>query len=248
MTQWNDSKYCCFLDFGDASNSDLNYAAVRVKYDRSINRIYLLFMLDFKEFNDINLGGVIMNFNGMGNIELRFDGTEDYDGDIYFAQIDEEAHDENSKDVMAETTVGIKSGIPDKVIMTVTVFDTNGVRSNLYSVDITEDAEDETTEKTEETKSEKTTKKKTTKTTKIKTTKSKKAKTSKPTKTKKTDMPEETEGSQTVIDYSMNGKIEANDKKKKVMLVLGAAAAAVAVASGCVAGIKNRKKDKDGGH
>lgn len=32
------------------------------------------------------------------------------------------------------------------------------------------------------------------------------------------------------------------------MLALGAAAAIVAIAAGCAAGIKNRKKDKDGGH
>lgn len=72
---WEDAELCPFLEAGEESNSDLCFAAVKVKYDRSINRIYLLFTLEFNEFNNIESCGVIMNFNGMGNIKMMCDGT-----------------------------------------------------------------------------------------------------------------------------------------------------------------------------
>ena len=74
---WEEAELCPFLEAGEESNSDLCFAAVKVKYDRSINRIYLLFTLEFNEFNNIESCGVIMNFNGMGNIKMMCDGTAD---------------------------------------------------------------------------------------------------------------------------------------------------------------------------
>jgi hypothetical protein len=138
---WEDAELCPFLEAGEESNSDLCFAAVKVKYDRSINRIYLLFTLEFNEFNNIESCGVIMNFNGMGNIKMMCDGTADYDSNVYFAELEDELHDVHSKNVLLEITVGIKSGVPENVIMNVNVIDTNGVKSNTYNVDITEDEE-----------------------------------------------------------------------------------------------------------
>lgn len=239
---WEDSKYYSLLNAGGVSNSDLCYAAVKVRYDRSANRIHLLFLLEFKELNDVNLSGLIMDFNSLGEIRLITDGTAEYDDDIYFAELNDEAHDKNSKNVILEATVGIKSGIPDNVIMDVYIIDTNGVKSNLYTVDITDRAEDDTSEyKTE--KTSRTTKAKTTKhkTTKVKTSRTQKSKTS---GTEKVDVTEET---QIVIGADINN-VETNNRRKKIMIVLGASATAVSVAAGCTAGIRNRKKDKDGGH
>ena len=51
-----------------------------------------------------------MNFNGMGNIKMMCDGTADYDSNVYFAELEDELHDVHSKNVLLETTVGIKSG------------------------------------------------------------------------------------------------------------------------------------------
>ncbi len=264
---WEDSKYCPILDANGESNSDLCFAAVKVKYDRSINRIYLLFTLEFEEFNSIDLCGVIMNFNGLGNIKLMCDGTAEYNDIVYFAELEDELHDAYSKNVLIEATVGIKSGIPESVEMKLNVIDTDGVRSNTYGVDITEEASEPSGEdsqepdedpQTEKTTKEKTTKIKTTKvkTTKVKTTKVKttKAKTTKTTKakTKKAnadeDEEDEEDASQVVIDSATDSGVETDNGRKKLMLALGAAAAIVAVAAGCAAGIKNRKKDKDGGH
>lgn len=261
---WEDAELCPFLEAGEESNSDLCFAAVKVKYDRSINRIYLLFTLEFNEFNNIESCGVIMNFNGMGNIKMMCDGTADYDSNVYFAELEDELHDVHSKNVLLEITVGIKSGVPENVIMNVNVIDTNGVKSNTYNVDITEDEEpigyaDEAaimdsgerdakvkTAKVRTTKI-KTTKHKTTKhkTTKRKTTKPKKSRTG---KAADNDNENEDEISQAVIDSSIGDEVEINNRRKKLMLALGVAATLVAVAAGCTAGIKNRKNDKDGGH
>lgn len=261
---WEDAELCPFLEAGEESNSDLCFAAVKVKYDRSINRIYLLFTLEFNEFNSIESCGVIMNFNGMGNIKVMCDGTADYDSNVYFAELEDELHDVHSKNVLLEITVGIKSGVPENVIMNVNVIDTNGVKSNTYNVDITEDEEpigyaDEAaimdsgerdakvkTAKVRTTKI-KTTKHKTTKrkTTKRKTTKPKKSRTGKATDN---DSENEDEMSQAVIDSGIGNEVEINNRRKKLMLALGVAATLVAVAAGCTAGIKNRKNDKDGGH
>lgn len=261
---WEDAELCPFLEAGEESNSDLCFAAVKVKYDRSINRIYLLFTLEFNEFNNIESCGVIMNFNGMGNIKMMCDGTADYDSNVYFAELEDELHDVHSKNVLLEITVGIKSGVPENVIMNVNVIDTNGVKSNTYNVDITEDEEpigyaDEAaimdsgerdakvkTAKVRTTKI-KTTKHKTTKhkTTKRKTTKPKKSRTG---KAADNDNENEDEISQAVIDSGIGNEVEINNRRKKLMLALGVAATLVAVAAGCTAGIKNRKNDKDGGH
>lgn len=261
---WEEAELCPFLEAGEESNSDLCFAAVKVKYDRSINRIYLLFTLEFNEFNNIESCGMIMNFNGMGNIKMMCDGTADYDSNVYFVELEDELHDVHSKNVLLETTVGIKSGVPENVIMNVNVIDTNGVKSNTYNVDITEDEEpigyaDEAaimdsgerdakvkTAKVRTTKI-KTTKHKTTKhkTTKRKTTKPKKSRTG---KAADNDSENEDEMSQTVIDSGIGNEVEINNRRKKLMLALGVAATLVAVAAGCTAGIKNRKNDKDGGH
>ena len=256
---WEEAELCPFLEAGEESNSDLCFAAVKVKYDRSINRIYLLFTLEFSELNNIESCGVIMNFNGMGNIKMMCDGTADYDSNVYFAELEDELHDVHSKNVLLETTVGIKSGVPENVIMNVNVIDTNGVKSNTYNVDITEDEEpigyaDEAAimdsgERDANVKTAKvrTTKIKTTKrkTTKRKTTKPKKSRTG---KAADNDSENEDEMSQAVIDSGIGNEVEINNRRKKLMLALGVAATLVAVAAGCTAGIKNRKNDKDGGH
>ncbi len=246
---WEDSTYCPILDANGESNSDLCFAAVKVRYDYQINRIYLLFTLEFEEFNSIDLCGVIMNFNGLGNIKVMCDGTAEYNNSVYFAELEDELHDVYSKNVLIEATVGIKNGIPEKVEMKLNVIDTNGVISNTYGVDITEESVDPIDEESQETtknsSAEKTTKEKTTKV-KTKTTKTTKAKTKKANADK--DDEEEEDASQVVIDSSSGSGIETDNSRKKLMLALGAAAATVAVAAGCAAGIKNRKKDRDGGH
>lgn len=245
---WEDSKLCVFLEADGESNSDLCFAAVKVKYDRSVHRIYLLFMLEFNDFNDDLNSGVIMNFNGMGEVTVMSDGTAEYNDNVYFAELNDELADDNSMNILLETTVGIKSGIPDNLVMNVRVIDTNGVKSNTYSVDISEDTEEETepdgeADSTEKTNKIKTTKVKTTKpkTTKAKTTKVKTTRSKKST-TQKDDA--EDEEPQTVINTYSGEAVTPDNGRKRLTLALGSAAAVIAVAAGCAAGIKNRKKDE----
>ncbi|MGN1102089.1 MAG: hypothetical protein ACI4RG_07840 [Huintestinicola sp.] len=243
---WEDSKLCVFLEADGESNSDLCFAAVKVRYDRSVHRIYLLFMLEFDDFNDDLNSGVIMNFNGMGEVTVMSDGTAQYNDNVYFAELDDELADENSKNILLETTVGIKSGIPDKLVMNVRVIDTNGVKSNTYSVDISEDAEEETDPDEGAGSSEKTSKTTKAKTTKVKTTKPKttKAKTTRSKKSTAQNDDAEDEEPQTVINTYSGEAVTPDNGRKRLTLALGAAAAVIAVAAGCAAGIKNRKKDE----
>lgn len=246
---WEDSKTYVLLAAGGESNSDLCFAAVKVKIDRAINRIYLLFMLEFSDFNDDKLSGVVMNFNNLGNIRVMSDGTAEFDSEIYFAQLDDELADRNSKNVLIETTIGIKDGIPENIDMDVNIIDTNGVRSNTFSADITDEEPNSDTPDGDETGNRDKTKK--TKTTKTKTTKAKttkykttKAKTSK-TKTDKGEKDEEI----TVIETEsgINSDIGVNNNRRKLALMFGAGAAVVAASAGCAAAIKNKKKHENRG-
>lgn len=246
---WEDSKTYVLLAAGGESNSDLCFAAVKVKVDREINRIYLLFMLEFSDFNDDKLSGVVMNFNNLGNIKVMSDGTAEFDSETYFAQLDDELADRNSKNVLIETTIGIKDGIPENIDMDVNIIDTNGVRSNTFSADITDEEPNSDTPDGDETGNRDKTKK--TKTTKTKTTKAKttkykttKAKTSK-TKTDKGEKDEEI----TVIETEsgINSDIGVNNNRRKLALMFGAGAAVVAASAGCAAAIKNKKKHENRG-
>lgn len=140
---WEDSKLCVILEADGESNSDLCFAAVKVNFDRGVNRIHLFFLLEYKKMNDDKLSGVIMNFNNMGDVKIMSDGTAEYDDDIYYAEMVDEISDRYSKNIMLETVVGIKDGIPDKVVMNVNIFDTYGIKSNMYTVDISEGSDEE---------------------------------------------------------------------------------------------------------
>ena len=49
---------------------------------------------------------------------------------------------------------------------------------------------------------------------------------------------------QTVINTYSGEAVTSDNGRKRLTLALGAAAAVIAVAAGCAAGIKNRKKDE----
>ena len=246
---WEDSKTYVLLAAGGESNSDLCFAAVKVKIDRAINRIYLLFMLEFSDFNDDKLSGVVMNFNNLGNIRVMSDGTAEFDSETYFAQLDDELADRNSKNVLIETTVGIKDGIPQNIGMDVNIIDTNGIRSNTFSADITDEEPNSDTPNGDKTESRDKTKK--TKTTKVKTTKIKTAK-HKTTKVKtsktKTDKGEKDEEIAVIeTESGINSDIGVNNNRRKLALMFGAGAAVVAATAGCAAAIKNKKKHENRG-
>ena len=246
---WEDSKHCVILEADGESNSDLCFAAVKVNFDRGVNRIHLLFLLEYKKMNDDKLSGVIMNFNNMGDVKIMSDGTAEYDDDIYYAEMVDEISDRYSKNIMLETVVGIKDGIPDKVVMNVNIFDTYGIKSNMYTVDISDGSDEEPyaefEDSTEKSDKEKSTKHRTAKhkTTKVKTTKYKTPRSAK-TKTKKNQTKSET-SPQTEIDSEIDNNIDVSDSRKRTATAFGAAAAVVAITAGCVTGIKGKKKHRE---
>lgn len=266
-TEWDDASLHILLEAYDVSNSDLCFAAIKVKYDYRINRIYILFLLEFDGFNDDMLSGAVMNINGYGNVKIMADGTTEFNPEVYYAQLDAEYADSRSNNIIMETTLGIKNGIPDNVNMDVNIIDTYGVRSNTFHVDITEAEDsggepdnggddgdnDRKTSKSKTTKQKttkvKTTKKKTTKvkTTKVKTTKVKttKVKTSKSRKTASNgESAAEEEVEQIIIDAGIDDGVEVNNNRKRLTIAFCAVATLVAVASGCAVGINGRKKRK----
>jgi len=254
---WEDSEVYNLFSEGK-SNSSLTYAVAKVKYDYSSNRIHILFMSSFDSFTDENNVGVELEFNDLGPILLMADGTAEYDDDIYFAEIDDIMSDSRTATVYIETTVGIKKGIPAELIMTSTIIDTEGVRSNEFSTDIsdvnfeenTEEEEDEKTSKTKTTKAKttKTTKAKTTKvkTTKVKTTKTTKAKTTKSKKSTTNKITEEeSEKSYASLNNKlMNSKISGNSSGKKTIAFAVVGIAVCFIIAGCIAGIKKSGKPK----
>ena len=246
---WEDSKLCVILEADGESNSDLCFAAVKVNFDRGVNRIHLLFLLEYKKMNDDKLSGVIMNFNNMGDVKIMSDGTAEYDDDIYYAEMVDEISDRYSKNIMLETVVGIKDGIPDNVVMNVNIFDTYGIKSNMYTVDISDGSDEEPyaefEDSTDKSVKEKSTKHRTAKhkTTKVKTTKYKPPRSAK-TKTKKNQTKSET-SPQTEIDSEIDNNIDVSDSRKRTATAFGAAAAVVAITAGCVTGIKGKKKHRE---
>lgn len=182
IDSWNtDSKLFSVLDGTAESNSAVEYAFLRVKYDRPSNRIRLLFMLELSSFTDESNAGVTMSVNGDEKITLHLNGNAEYNEDKYYAEINSFS-DPRTKTLYLEVTLGIKKGIPDTVKLEFNVYDTEGVASNTYCVDITESPADTTAasqsdvqeqENDKPQKTSKTAKTAKTKNTKVKTTKTK---------------------------------------------------------------------------
>lgn len=237
---WEEAALYVMLEPNGVSNCGLCFATIRVKYDYTANRMYVLYFLEYNKFEDDMLSGVIMNVNGMGPARIMADGSTEYDSDIYYAQLDAEYVDKRTKSVIMETTLGIKDGIPKNVEMDIIVIDACGVRSNTFHLDVTERVDSTVTARSS-TSRVKTTKQKTTKqkTTKVKTTKEK-------TENSETTEAEVTENdsdlSPTVFSTGIDDGVKVNNKRKRLATAFCGAATIIAAASGCSIGIKNRRK------
>ena len=255
LDSWNtDSTLYDVLDTDTESNSAVEYAFLRVKYDRPSNRIKLLFMLGLDSFTDEKNAGVTLSVNGDEKITLHLDGSSEYNEDKYFAQINS-VSDPMSKTLCIEVTLGIKKGIPETVSLEFNVYDTEGVASNTYAVDITETAEEDTTtsshsepEKTSKTKATKTTRAKTTKakTTKSKTTKRNSADNIEPD-ISDTDKNDITTAFVNIQQTEIETKETGINERKLTAIVAAITIAAVGTASGGVYFFRKSRKQRDGG-
>lgn len=230
IDEWNtDSTLYDVLDYSTESNCAVEYAFLRVKYDRPSNRIRLLFMLELSSFSVEENAGVTMSVNGDEKITLHLNGKAEYNKDKYFAEI-KSISDPRTKFLYLEVTLGIKQGIPDKVLLDFNVYDTEGVASNTYSIDITEEADEpDTTSQTE--KTEKSTKNKTEKT---------KAKASaSATKAVTAETSEETQATLTA-DENKNSETRVNETNT-VAIIAAVALAASCIGAGAVSFFRNKK-------
>lgn len=245
LSEWNQCDGYSVLESGEKSNSDYTSIYLRVKREDSANRLHILFMLELSELDDVSNAGVEFDFGDMGSVTVMCDGSTDYDTDMFFAELDSISFDEYSNMILFEVTIGIKSGIPDDNLITFCLYDTYGVASNMYTVDLSED-EEETDGKTEKSKTSRTTKLKTTKKKTTKTTKSKKSKTTKTKTTKlKTSEEEATQTGRAVISEEFEDIERESDKNK--LIIIGTIAVLACAAGGCTVGIINSRKKNNRG-
>lgn len=260
IASWYDSQLYSVLSDGKPSNSAVDCITLRVKDDGDVNQLHMLFMAELTAFGKEENAGVKISFDGLGTITLMCDGTEEYDDEIFFAEITDTLFDSRSMTMYLEVTVGIKDGIPDTA-MQFCLYDTDGVRSNTYTVEFEDEEDDvqqeEEEEKTSKTSKTRTTKSKTSRTTKKKTTKRKttKRKTSRSTKSRTTKEKTTKSGKTKEDDYSveenstsisLDEEIAVSNDREKIMIACTAAVILCAV-SGCAVGIANiikKKKDK----
>lgn len=139
LVKWNTegTLYTVLNDNGVHSNSAVVMAFLRTDYDRPSNRIRMLFSLELDSFTDESKSGVRMSVSGGEDIVLRADGTAEYNKEEYFAQMITDS-DPRTKTLYLEVTLGIKRGIPDPIILDFNFYDTQGIASNTYTIDITE--------------------------------------------------------------------------------------------------------------
>ena len=250
LDSWNtDSTLYDVLDTDSESNSAVEYAFLRVKYDRPSNRIKLLFMLGLDSFTDEKNAGVTLSVNGDEKITLHLDGSSEYNEDKYFAQINS-VSDPMSKTLCIEVTLGIKKGIPETVNLEFNVYDTEGIASNTYTVDITETVEEDTTtsSQSEPGKTSKTTK---IKTTKVKTTKTKTTKTNSVDNIKPAGSDVDENDTPTVLLNSQQTEIETKEtsinERRLTAIIAAVTIAAVGTASGGIYFFRKSRKQRDGG-
>lgn len=257
FAKWNESRLFSVLEDGTDSNSDFEIIILRLMQDDEAHQLHFLVMAELSELNDINNAGIRMKFNGIGTVELFCDGSADYDSGKFFAQTDNILSDTGSNDIWIEFTVGIKAGIPENLAVELSLYDTDGVISNTYTVDISEDSLEEITDSEAEDgfagdtgKTVKAEKVKTTKvkTTKVKTTKTKttKVKTTKTTKSKSEKDEDDTDLKEVKAGAETFDSVRVEDEKNKLIIICAAAIIAC-FAGGCAAGIINgRKKNSKG--
>lgn len=242
---WYEAPLYTVLDDGTPSNSAVDCIFVRVKRDDETHRLHLLFMTEMKSFGAIENAGVKMSFDDLSEIVLMCDGTGEYDDSEYFAEMTDMIYDDKSMTVYMDVTVGIKSGLPD--VMYFSIFDTDGVISNSYTVEFESEAE-ETDEAGVQNKTEKSSKTKKIKTTKVKTTKKKttKVKTTKKSRTEKTEEGYSIE--QKSASVSLDKEIPVSNDRHLIVTVCSAAVIACA-AGGCAVGIAKiiKKQNTDQG-
>lgn len=249
FAEWNNHEEVFVIADEDVpSNSGLDFAQLKVKYDYPSHRMRLFFLVKFNSFGEEANPGVRFAFNGDEEVSINLNGEAEYNEDKYYLDFISHTTPENGV-VYLEITFGIKEGLPEEKVLSVTFTDPEGILSNTYTVNLTEgeptDSGEEPTNE-EESKTQKTTKTKTTKqkTTKTKTTKSDKTK---KTKTEKTATVADEQQSEAELFRNDDSETPNRSENEKVFFVSAAAVVSLGlILSGCLHFLKrnNHKGDK----
>lgn len=251
--EWNYHEQVIVIADSDAeSNSGLRNAQLKVKYDYPSHRMTLLFMLKFDSFTDGDNPSVMLSLNRDESVSFNLNGESEYNEDKYYLDFLSYAQP-TSGVVFFEVTLGVKEGIAATNVLTVAFTDPQGVLSNTYVVNLTEDElnlseddqptdeDDEDDESQGKSKTSKTTK---TKTTKVKTTKNKTTKTKK-TKAEEADEALTEQKGEAELHRSEEGEQQNRTDNEKILFV----SVAVIVVSGLVltGGLHYLKRNKHKG-
>ncbi len=248
--EWNYHEQVIVIADSDAeSNSGLRNAQLKVKYDYPSHRMTLLFMLKFDSFTDGDNPSVMLSLNRDESVSFNLNGEAEYNEDKYYLDFLSYAQP-TSGVVFFEVTLGVKEGIAATNVLTVVFTDPQGVLSNTYVVNLTEDElnlsedeqpSDEDDESQGKSKTSKTTK---TKTTKVKTTKNKTTKTKK-TKAEEADEALTEQKGEAELHRSEEGEHQNRSDNEKILFV----SVAVIVVSGLVltGGLHYLKRNKHKG-
>ena len=244
FAEWNNHEEVFVIADEDVpSNSGLDFAQLKVKYDYPSHRMRLFFLVKFNSFGEEGNPGVCFSFNGEEELSINLNGETEYNEDKYYLDFISHTTPVNGI-VYFEVTFGVKEGIPDEKILSVSFVDPDGIPSNTYTVDLAEDGQTDTEEEPTSEEESKTQKTKKTKTTKQKTTKSDKTK---KTKTEKTATSADIQQSE--AELIRNEESESSDRSgnEKVFFVSAAAVVSLGlILSGCLHFLKrnNHKGDK----
>lgn len=244
FAEWNNHEEVIVIaDRGAYSNSGLKNAQLKVKYDYPSHRMRLFFLLKFNSFGEEGNPGVCFSFNGEEELSINLNGETEYNEDKYYLDFISHTTSVNGV-VYFEVTFGVKEGIPDEKILSVSFVDPDGIPSNTYTVDLAEVRQTDTEEETTSEEESKTQKTKKTKTTKQKTTKSDKTK---KTKTEKTATSADIQQSEAELFINEESESPDRSENEKVFFVSAAAVVSLGlILSGCLHFLKrnNHKGDK----
>ncbi len=221
------------------SNSAVQRIFVRSEYDYPSNRVRLLFMAEMDSFaEDESKTGISLVLNNGEKIILHLNGDSEYNTDIYFAEVLSYS-DPLTKTLYLEVTLGVKDGLPENLVLDFQIYDTFGIASNVYTLDITEQAE--TTASTTTTKA--TQKSNRNNNNKTKTQKSSKAKSTKATTaTKEAADKIDSSPETTIRNNSTTHENFADGNVKSVGIIIAVAAALVGIGSCAIRIFKRSKK------
>lgn len=162
--EWYEGKVFSF-EHPDGFNNDVTFAVIRLLPDYDSYQLNMCIAMTVSDYTDYRNTAVILSFDGENQIQLRGDGTSDYEKSLYSA--DYAVHGEKApSQIFYEIKTGLKHGF-DVENLEISLCDCNGEPSNVFGFDLTSlSSPAETTATTTQIQTTTTEKSKTTKTTK----------------------------------------------------------------------------------